>query len=369
MAFNVFDNPDQRAAFLIAVITSPLCILFIVLRFALAKGHGRKIGLEDWFALLSLIFYLVWVVFGLYSVILENGKDVLKPGALSKEQTTTILKFGFAVNPQYCAQQLFAKLSLLALYYRLFSVDKAFVRITYAVGVVQIIWFVAEYFDRWFTCTPVRKVWEPEIEGYCINQSASLAVSETFNSGIDFIMIGMAVYMVKKLNVAFSAKLKLSILFALGGLSGIIGIIRIAEVYGTVGKSGDELPWLLSQMATSVICCCVPLHRSIIPNTGLFEALRSTFFSSSWSGSRGKQSKDNLPSSSFKTIGQKSSNRKMRGTDDWLPLDESRATSSTRELNTRIWAEDEEMGRGAKSETPTYPAQTAQTQYNTDKVI
>lgn len=164
------------------------------------------------------ISLLVLICFGLLGVIQENGRNVLEPGALPKSLTTTILKFGYAVNPQYCANQLFAKLSLLVLYHRLFSVDKIFVRLTYVVGAVQIAWFIAEYFDRWFTCTPVRKVWEPLIEGYCINQSASLAVSETFNSGIDFVMIGMAVYMVVKLNISFSNKIKLSVLFALGGL-------------------------------------------------------------------------------------------------------------------------------------------------------
>ncbi len=156
--------------------------------------------------------------FDLLGVIEENGRNVLEPGALPPSLTTTMLKFGYAVNPQYCAQQLFAKLSLLALYYRLFSVDQVFVVLTYAVGAVQSLWFIAEYFDRWFTCTPVRKVWEPLIEGHCINQSASLAVSETFNSGIDFVMIGMAIYMVRQLNVSFPNKLKLGILFALGGL-------------------------------------------------------------------------------------------------------------------------------------------------------
>ncbi|KAI1135887.1 hypothetical protein F5Y05DRAFT_415881 [Hypoxylon sp. FL0543] len=347
MAFHAFDNLDQRAAFFIAVITAPICILLVVLRFVLAKRSSRNIGLEDWFALLALIFYLIWAIFAIWCAVVENGRDVFGPGAIPPSLTTTILKFGYAVNPLYCANQLFAKLSLLSLYYRLFSVDRVFVRVTYVVGTVQIVWFIAEFMERWFTCTPVRKVWEPLIDGYCINQSASLAVSETFNSGIDFVMIGMAIYMVRKLNVSFSTKFKLGILFALGGLSGVIGIIRVCEVYGTIGTSADELPWMLSQMAASVLCCCAPLHKSIIPDLGLFRALRSTFFSS---GSRSKQSKENLEPASFKTIGQKSSNRKIRPTDDWMPLDESVSASSTRELTTQSWPEDVEMGRTTTSE-------------------
>ena len=67
MAFHIFDNADQLATFWICVITTPICILLIIFRFTTKNRNGRKVGMEDWFALVALFFYLIWVAFALAS--------------------------------------------------------------------------------------------------------------------------------------------------------------------------------------------------------------------------------------------------------------------------------------------------------------
>lgn len=52
----------------------------------------------------------------------------------------------------------------------------------------------------------------------CINLSIVLAVCESINSTIDFIMIGMAMYIVHALKTSSANKFKLVTLFAFGGL-------------------------------------------------------------------------------------------------------------------------------------------------------
>ncbi|KAI1100575.1 hypothetical protein F4804DRAFT_318584 [Jackrogersella minutella] len=355
MAFHVFDNSDQRAAFFICIFTTPICILVTILRFVTAKRTGRNIGLEDWLALVAFFVYMFWVAFGLWSVILQNGRNVLEPGAVPQSIMLPIIKVGYVANAFYPVNQTFAKLSLLALYYRIFSVNPTFLYMTYAIAALQVLWFIPMFFERWFLCTPVSKLWDPTIPGHCVNSQAVVAAGESVNSFIDFVMIGMAIYMVKKLKIPASSKFKLSLLFALGGFSGVIGIIKIAMVYGKVDKNGVDLPWLLIQMATSVICCCVPLHRSIIPDFHIFQTLRSTFFSSRSNSSR-REGSGKVKDLSFQTIGQKSSNDRMRNADDWLPLD---GYSSTRELSSRAWA-DTESGRSGAQEGPAYLTQTVQ---------
>ncbi|KAI1073513.1 hypothetical protein F5B20DRAFT_587195 [Whalleya microplaca] len=321
----------------------------------MAKRTERKIGLEDWFALVALFIYLIWVVFGLWSVILQNGRNVLEPGAVPLSIMLPIIKTGYVVNALYPVNQTFAKLSLLSLYYRIFSANQIFVYMTYTLAALQILWFIPMFFERWFVCTPVSKLWDSTKPGHCVNSQAVVAAGESVNSFIDFAMIGMAIYMVKKLKIPASSKLKLSILFVLGGFSGVIGIIKIALVYGKVAKNSVDLPWLLIQMATSVICCCVPLHRSIIPNFHFFQTLRSTIFSSRSNSSRREDSGKPI-GLSFQTIGQKPSNERMQDTNEWLPLDGS---SSTRELSSHAWA-DVESGRSGAHEGPTYPTQSLQ---------
>lgn len=58
MALHIFDSQIQGIFFVIIIIFAPLCTLAVVLRFIACRMARRKLGLEDWFALLALIIYL-----------------------------------------------------------------------------------------------------------------------------------------------------------------------------------------------------------------------------------------------------------------------------------------------------------------------
>jgi hypothetical protein len=112
--------------------------------------------------------------------------------------------------------QTFSKLSLLFLYHRIFSLDKIFSIMVIAVGTIQISWGISMFFARVFACTPIYHFWDRLTPGTCISGNGLLVGPEVVNSLVDFIMVGMAVWVVQKLNMSTKYKWKLSILFALG---------------------------------------------------------------------------------------------------------------------------------------------------------
>jgi hypothetical protein len=122
------------------------------------------------------------------------------------------------MNIQTALNQTFAKLSLLVLYYRVFNVEDIFRYMVWGVGSVQIAWCIAMVLSRLFLCRPIAAAWNPLIKGKCINSQVLLAAGDSINTFIDFVMIGMALWMVSRLHVSRGSKWKLSILFALGGL-------------------------------------------------------------------------------------------------------------------------------------------------------
>lgn len=122
------------------------------------------------------------------------------------------------MSAQFCLQQLFAKLSLLFLYHRMFRTNRAFVRCMYIVGFVQLGWSIGTYVAHWLVCTPPQKLWNPKVPGKCIDTGTLLVAGETINSLIDFILVGLAIWMVQSLQMKTSVKLKLSVIFAIGGL-------------------------------------------------------------------------------------------------------------------------------------------------------
>ena len=67
MGFNVFNDSEAATGFVLAVLAMPICCLATGLRFVSTKRAGKKIGMEDWFALLALVTFLIYTSIDLWS--------------------------------------------------------------------------------------------------------------------------------------------------------------------------------------------------------------------------------------------------------------------------------------------------------------
>ncbi|KEY73199.1 hypothetical protein S7711_04165 [Stachybotrys chartarum IBT 7711] len=285
MPFNVFHDPQQGAGFVVCVVTIPLCLVATILRFIGTIRASRNILWEDWFALIALIFHLAYTSTFLYR----------------------------------------AKLSLCLLYYRLFSVNRKLVVCVYCIAAVQIAWFIAAYLVKWFMCVPVERIWDVtgNTDG-CIEIGPFMAGIESVNSLIDFIMIGLAIWIIQSLRMKSSAKWKVSILFAIGGLSGVIGIVKVVQAYDAAYNNVLNPIWDIVQMATSIICCCAPVYKVALPQLS-FSKLRSMLSSygleSSARRSRGLSHADS-------SVGSERSY--IQTSSDWLRLGHQQETAWTK---------------------------------------
>jgi hypothetical protein len=123
------------------------------------------------------------------------------------------------MSPQFCPNQLFAKLSLLFFYHRIFWVDERFSLWLWVVGIVQILWMISVYLAKWMLCWPVAYTWDKTLPGgKCINIPVFLAASETVNSVIDFVMLALAIQVLSNLQISMGEKLRVGVLFSLGTL-------------------------------------------------------------------------------------------------------------------------------------------------------
>lgn len=120
----------------------------------------------------------------------------------------------------YWSNQLFAKLSILLLYKRIFSVKKGYRYSIYTIGAVHILFSIAILLVALFGCKPVAKGWNPLMTGSCVTTAPRpfLAGAESINSAVDFIMVILAILMIRELNMSTANKMKVSLLFVVGGL-------------------------------------------------------------------------------------------------------------------------------------------------------
>ncbi|KAI0113635.1 hypothetical protein GGR51DRAFT_506106 [Nemania sp. FL0031] len=322
MAFSLVEFTEEQL-FIFSIIVGTACIVATILRFVSTRRAGRKIGLEDWFALGALLSYLIYVVLELISIGLVSGKDV---DALSYEELTRLGKVLFATVPFYPLNQFFAKFSILFLYYRIFSVRRAFVRWMYIIGAIQLVDSIITLFINLFSCIPISYNWDFNVDGWCLNQAAVFTGTESVNSAVDLAMVALALFMLVELQLNLWTKLKLSVIFALGGLAGVIGFVRISQFYVVKDEVGVFSAtngfWENAQQATSLICCCIPVYKNIFPFGGFYIRLTSQIGSYSWLSKLQSRSKESAGLGSEGEF-QKNKKESDRMGSPWLTLNNS----------------------------------------------
>ncbi|KAI2618097.1 hypothetical protein GGR54DRAFT_184289 [Hypoxylon sp. NC1633] len=326
MAAGLFRDRELTGVFVVSVVTAPICILATALRFIAAGRRQPKSTLEDWCALGGLIVYLVYVVISLYTVDFIDGRLLL---TLLPEEVLYIGKLSYATAPLFAVNQGLVKFSILFLYYRLFHVNQHFVRWIYIIGGLHIAYCLTVIPIYLFSCQPVSKGWDISEPGTCIDSRATVAALQSVNSGVDFALVILALFMIRPLNMKMSTKWKLGLIFALGSFAGVIGFVKIAEAYTSNG-AGDFVirTWSIAQMASSIICCCAPTYKPILPSDGFFDRIASQARSySSWFLSprslRSKPPRPLMTESSKESAGMGVDYAKGRRSQEWLYFDGS----------------------------------------------
>ncbi|MBE3046322.1 hypothetical protein IMZ48_28055 [Candidatus Bathyarchaeota archaeon] len=107
------------------------------------------------------------------------------------------------------------KLSLLIMYYRIFRVG-FFKYMAWATGAFVMAWVVCITFLFIFICTPVEKLWFPEIPGHCINQVGTWIANASSTIFTDIVILCLPMHQIWKLHLEKTAKIGLTIAFSLG---------------------------------------------------------------------------------------------------------------------------------------------------------
>ncbi|KAK8102393.1 hypothetical protein PG984_015539 [Apiospora sp. TS-2023a] len=186
---------------------------------------------------------------------------------LPPEKTLEVLKIIWVLSLLFPFNQLFAKLSILFLYHRIFSINRKFAVWIKVLGALQILVSVIGEALNISLCSPVEKAWDPMINwGSCINSGALVTGTETCNSLLDFALAIFAVFALRTVKIRHSTKWKLSIVFVLAGVAGVIGFIKIGVAYRGLTVYNQLALGLLAtvQCAFSVICCCAIMYKPLL---------------------------------------------------------------------------------------------------------
>ncbi|XDG03839.1 hypothetical protein ABKA04_003454 [Annulohypoxylon sp. FPYF3050] len=304
------DYSSTGLVFLIpSIVLNVIATIFVALRLYARRFKGLKLQFDDWIVVVALVRKLVKYGMGV------NGETVAAtyPGGVSN-----FLELIYAtVSP-------LAKISLLALYYRIFYVSHTIRIAVWVMTVLLISWGISVIFTSIFTCNPIRGFWDLSIGAKCIDSALFFEAITIPNIILDLGTVVLPISEVWKLQIGRDRKLALTAIFTVGSIVVLATIARLITVklYQPAGGS------LNTTHSSYVLIHISSLVEALVP------ALLSSFFEVNfaiygaclppiiplwrhWFGqptSSSKNSRSTPPFRSIITIGQRS-NRQARKVD------------------------------------------------------
>ncbi|KAJ5167711.1 uncharacterized protein N7482_003305 [Penicillium canariense] len=264
-----FEHPNQaiRHSLIVALVFAfTLPTVAVGLRLLARRLTGNRLFLDDYLIIVALLFKYgcsIGVVILLFNGLGSHIETV------PKENVERFFKIGWANPFVYTANVMFIKLSILALYRRLFS-TKYMLFAIYTMGMVVILWAVTIWVAATLNCIPVPKFWDRAIEGACIDPNSFYYGTQIPNIVSDVILLLMPQGVVWSLPVAKSQKLLLSCIFMVGGLALIFDIVRLLAMLHLSTQGNDityhQMPvvmWTCTEAGVGIIAACLPNLRPL----------------------------------------------------------------------------------------------------------
>ena len=268
---------DSKATLLQIIVTicMTLALLAVILRFWSRKIANVRIGRDDWLIVLALIFALAVDVLIFVSIADGGGRHsfMIDPGNMT-------LQTNLAAAWMLTTTLTLARLSIIALYLRIFSTLRTFRKVLHATAGFVIIIMLACTLLYTFSCRPVSYYWDKKIPGgRCLDQKKLLAAECGVSGVTGFWVLVLPIPAIRRLQTSFRRKAILIGLFALGAFVCVTSLIRIEFIVGI--DANDQhwsmVPfsiWIALEVNVGIVAVCLP---TFMP---LFKAWRPKLFSS-----------------------------------------------------------------------------------------
>ncbi|CAG9989602.1 unnamed protein product [Clonostachys byssicola] len=237
-------------------------------------GGWSNIGMDDWLSIATLFWMNVffWItMIGLRPYLGRNaGEDV------PMDEVELFSKCLFAAALTYCVAIAFIKFTILAFYWKLFSVTARIPIMVIFASVAA--WLITFLCLGAFGCQPIKAQWDfvAMATAKCLPQKSIYLGGSLPNVIIDFVLVLMPIPYVWGLNVPLGQRLILAGMFLLGLFVCIVSIIRLTEVM-SISTSDTNITynlknfmlWSIVEINIGLVCSCLPSLRRLAKTLGL----------------------------------------------------------------------------------------------------
>ncbi|KAH9874097.1 hypothetical protein IAQ61_004725 [Plenodomus lingam] len=247
--------------------------LFIVCRFSYKIFFmPQDLWWDDLSLLMTFCFSLAGTVISDLGALKSGmGRDVW---TLKLTDVVAFIRFHWIAGIMYFLDLMFLRLSLLFFFVRIFSVGKT-PAVIYATMIFNVLFGVTTTIAMLFTCLPVSYIWEKYMKddaiGTCSNNTALIWAQAIIGIALDFWMLSIPLYNIRKLQMPLSKKIATVPMFLVGFAATIVGILRLMAIQ-QVGVTTAANPtmtrmkitlWSILELNVGIVCVCMPTLRLI----------------------------------------------------------------------------------------------------------
>ncbi|PLB47349.1 hypothetical protein P170DRAFT_413233 [Aspergillus steynii IBT 23096] len=242
-----------------------LAVAFVILRFVARYVRGTPYGIDDYMLVLALIF--TFAVLGINLAMVAHGLGVHK-SELPPQHLETVSKLLISMECVYCTTVGIIKLSILAMYRRIF-IDRVTRVATLILAAVTISWVISINFVSIFQCTPVAKTWNPTLPGHCINLKGSFIGNAVPNIMTDIANLSLPARQVWKLHASLTHRLAVIGIFLLGSFVVFASIYRFVTLFkfqpsDMTWTLSETNAWCVIEVGSGIISACLPTLRPLL---------------------------------------------------------------------------------------------------------
>ncbi|KAJ5802122.1 uncharacterized protein N7503_004572 [Penicillium pulvis] len=293
-----YDPNATRVPVIIGVCVTMivLAVLATALRIWARVMTKAKLWWDDWLCIVGLIFAIMPSIFDFVQINNGFGRHMTTVPAYKLVRYSLFL---YILMLFYNLGLAFFKLSCLALYIRMFGVHRWIRHMSYAIGAMVIAWVLANEFVLIFRCHPVDLAWKGTAEEQaksCVTEKDIFIAQSAPTIFFDLLILFMPIRVVWALQLQFTQKLGVIVVFGLGSLVTIISMVRLA---GAVTSTDIDLTygyvelgmWSAVEPVTGLLCCSLMTYGPFIKR---IRQVSRTYIRGNTNGHRSQSSSTSL---------------------------------------------------------------------------
>ncbi|KAM0328160.1 hypothetical protein ACHAQA_005567 [Verticillium albo-atrum] len=211
----------------------------------------------------------------------------------------TILQIFWTAQMFYIMIQVTAKVSILILYWRIFTARwfriAIWCSVTFLVthGLLFLLLII-------FQCTPVPGIWDKSLDAKCLNVTAIGWAGAVFSILEDIFILVLPISEVRKLQLTLKKRIAVCLMFGVGSFACVTSMVRLkymitfANSVDSTWDNVDIVIWSIIEVTCAIICGSLPTLRPLLQKVpGLLSSAQtsSSLYGGPFSSTQGPNDK------------------------------------------------------------------------------